>query len=156
MLFSAATVASFIALTSASPLLRRQGGGSGLPKNATEPSGSVMNETYTIMRAHILDPPVFGRSDELTIFAFPPPHDLSLPIRPSFISFNMRRCDIVPRRTTALRSTVPSLNRFLNTTTKRSTRRTSPTPVLTRSTLPRRRTARTRRWPSLTCPPEVS
>ncbi|GAA5881391.1 hypothetical protein JCM16303_000159 [Sporobolomyces ruberrimus] len=49
MLFSAATVASFIALTSASPLLRRQGGGSGLPKNATEPSGSAMNETYTII-----------------------------------------------------------------------------------------------------------
>ncbi|GAA6009446.1 hypothetical protein JCM11491_003559 [Sporobolomyces phaffii] len=49
MLFSAATVAAFIALSSASPLLRRQGGGSGLPKNATEVTGSATNETYTVI-----------------------------------------------------------------------------------------------------------
>ncbi|GAA5843017.1 hypothetical protein JCM3766R1_001663 [Sporobolomyces carnicolor] len=49
MLFTAATVASLLAATSASPLLRRQGGGSGLPKNATEVTGSATNETYTVV-----------------------------------------------------------------------------------------------------------
>ncbi|GAA5979318.1 hypothetical protein JCM5350_006965 [Sporobolomyces pararoseus] len=49
MLFSAATVASLLAATSASPLFRRQGGGSGLPKNATEVTGSAMNETYQVI-----------------------------------------------------------------------------------------------------------
>ena len=49
MLFTAATVASLLAAPSASPLLRRQGGGSGLPHNATEVTRSATNETYTVV-----------------------------------------------------------------------------------------------------------
>ncbi|GAA5979320.1 hypothetical protein JCM5350_006966 [Sporobolomyces pararoseus] len=63
MLFSATTVASLLVATSASPLLRRQGGGSGLPKNATQVDGSGQNETYTPIpdtyNGTSLDKPVF-------------------------------------------------------------------------------------------------
>ncbi|GAA5822488.1 hypothetical protein JCM5353_000526 [Sporobolomyces roseus] len=52
MIFSVATVATILSLTastSSSPLYKRQGGSSGLPKNATEVSGSDGNTTYTIV-----------------------------------------------------------------------------------------------------------
>lgn len=50
MLFtSLAAAAALAGTTSASPLLRRQGGGSGLPPNATIPQGSNGNITYQVV-----------------------------------------------------------------------------------------------------------
>ncbi|KAJ8295969.1 Protein rds1 [Rhodotorula toruloides] len=50
MLFKSLTAAAALAgTTSASPLLRRQGGGSGLPANATLPQGSNGNITYQVV-----------------------------------------------------------------------------------------------------------
>ncbi|GAA6059441.1 hypothetical protein JCM10212_005380 [Sporobolomyces blumeae] len=50
MHLSALTVASLVAAVNASPLFRRQGGGSGLPKNATEViMGQNGNDTYKVI-----------------------------------------------------------------------------------------------------------